>query len=114
MTSHFPHSCSSLASGYKFVLLEVDHHWVEEVKSITWYQRKEGLKGHTGRWSKHGSFRNDYQSATEEEWVCQSCGQPQPKELPPFLSADLLSDVSLRVCPICLANGCFPLRQRRS
>lgn len=107
-----PESHASLASGYKWVHYKVGVTWVDEVKSVKWYLRKPGLKGHTGKWSKWGPVQNDYQPAVEE-WFCQSCGNVQPPELPPFLFDGVLPEVSIRVCPICLANGCVKMQGRR-
>lgn len=67
------------------------------------------FKGLTGHWSKWGGGISDAVKKTlGEEWYCQSCGSKQPKIIPPYLyKAD--DDLILRICHVCLQDGCSVL-----
>lgn len=79
---------------------------------------KQSFKGLTGHWSKWGGARRDVYSGEggtkllEEEWFCQTCGEKQPKELPPYLY--LYNLEYIRVCAVCFANHCQELFARLS
>lgn len=69
-------------------------------------------KGMSGTWSKHGGSRlSAVKEEVQERWNCQSCGKLQPKILSPYLW-ELDDKEFIRVCAICLAQDCAPLKKR--
>jgi hypothetical protein len=76
---------------------------------------KISYKGLTGSWSKYGGGKkslgvNQFERVYDE-WVCQSCGCIEPKEITPYL-IEWPKGEYIRVCAICLANKCLILRTR--
>lgn len=79
-----------------------------------WKKSSYVSRGSTGHWTKWGGARQDLiQSELAEIWMCQSCGRQQPKELTPY-RYEYPTKEYLRVCAICLAEGCEELKRRMS
>jgi len=91
-----PSSNNSLPSGYKWVVID----GVSTMKSVKWYQRRENLKGNTGKWSKWGEVHNVYQEETDS-WFCQKCGKEQPDCFTAYLFPLGNSTEQLRICGVC-------------
>lgn len=75
------------------------------------------MKGLTGHWSKWGGrvydvLDNQF-TEVREYWYCQSCNQPIPVSLSPYKYEYPQGDY-IRVCAVCLADGCRILHVRVS
>lgn len=73
-------------------------------------------KGITGQWTKWGGRRyglvaDRHDSEVPNIWYCQSCNDPQPNDLSPF-KFEYPEGEYIRVCAICLSNGCEKLLER--
>lgn len=61
------------------------------------HQKKEG------KWSKYGgAVYGMVKEKIKGEWICQSCAQPQPEELKPFLYEIYEGDF-IRICNLCMS-----------
>jgi len=89
--------------------------YVEVIEEMTIIEEKPSYKGLTGHWSKWGGRRdnvyvNQY-GVIIDDWVCQSCGKQQTKDLTPY-RFEFYPDEYIRVCAICLYDGCEKLKKR--
>lgn len=89
-----------------------------EVTEFYYQEEHKSYKGLTGFWSKWGGRSDKSVVARQDEeipqiWYCQSCRTEQPMNLPPyFFKYDDMDFI--RVCAVCINNGCEDFVQRRA
>ncbi len=71
--------------------------------------KADGLSGHWTKWG--GGVMGVIQDELDPIWVCQSCGQEQPKDLTPY-KYQFPENEWIRVCATCYHDGCLQLKER--
>lgn len=82
------------------------------IKHYRMAREESEYRGTTGYWSKWGGSRmSAWREDPTDEWFCQSCGIKHPNIIPPFIY-EISEREHIRVCAICLADGCIRYKQR--
>lgn len=95
------------------VLIEESVILQEKVSTKGYWDKSHYVsRGNTGHWTKWGGARMDLiQEGVSDIWFCQSCNDPQPKDLTPY-RFEFIKDEYIRICAKCLQDGCIALRHR--